>query len=151
MARYFFDLHDGHEFTDDREGVICDTLAELSDHAVSVLPDIAREELPGGPSRRFWIKVRDENGAYVFRASLALATAWLVENAGGRPQPGEDLKVAALRRTHEQVKAIRRDLAEDGLSLEMAEIDSLIGQAQIEAERMIKSLSQSQLTEHVAR
>ncbi|MFA6154206.1 hypothetical protein [Mesorhizobium sp.] len=142
MARYFFDLHDGNEFTDDREGVICGTLTEVSDHAVGVLPDIAREELPDGPNRRFWIKVRDENGAYVFRASLALATAWLVKDADGQTQPGEELRLAALRRTHEQVRAIRRDLAEDGLSLEMAEIDSLIGLAQTEAERMMKSLSQ---------
>ncbi|CCV15411.1 hypothetical protein [Mesorhizobium sp. STM 4661] len=140
MARYFFDIHDGNEFTGDEDGEICGSLSDVSDYAVSVLPDIAREELPNGPNRLFWIKVRDEDGAYIFRASLALASAWLVENANGHPHPGENLKLAALRRTRDQVKAIRRDLAEDGLSAEMHEIDALIGIAQTEAERMIKSL-----------
>ncbi|MCV3209999.1 hypothetical protein OHD62_19340 [Mesorhizobium sp. YC-39] len=110
------------------------------------MPDIAREELPNGPNRLFWIKVRDEDGTYIFRASLALASARLVENANGHPHPGENLKLAALRRTRDQVKAIRRDLAEDGLSAEMHEIDALIGIAQTEAERMIKSLFASAAT-----
>ena len=140
MARYFFDLHDGNEFTGDDDGEVCGSLTDVSDYAVSVLPDIAREELPDGPNRRFWIKVRDENGRYIFRASLALASAWLVEESNGLVHPGEGLHLASLRRTREQVKAIRRDLAEDGLREDMHEIDALIGIAQTEAERMIKRL-----------
>jgi len=141
MARYFFDIHDGREFSGDETGEICGSLTDVSDYAVSVLPDIAREELPNGPNRLFWIKVRDEEGRYIFRASLALASAWLVEDTNGTRHPGEDLKLAALKRTREQVKAIRHDLSEDGLSDEMHAIDSLIGIAQTEAERLIMSLS----------
>ncbi|UVK38639.1 hypothetical protein LHFGNBLO_005831 [Mesorhizobium sp. AR10] len=137
MARYFFDIHDGKEFTGDEDGEICESLTEVSDYAVRVLPDIAREELPDGPNRLFWIKVRDEDGAYIFRASLILASAWLVENANGYPHPGEDLKLAALKRTREQVRAIRRDLAEDGLSARMHEIDALFGIAQTEVARFV--------------
>lgn len=140
MARYFFDIHDGKEFTGDEEGEVCGSLVEVSDYAVSVLPDLAREELPNGPNRLFWIKVRDEDGAYIFRASLALTTAWLVEESNGLPHPGEGLRLAALRRTQEQFRAIRRDLAEDGLREGMLEIDTLIGIAQTEAEQMINRL-----------
>jgi uncharacterized protein DUF6894 len=56
MSRYFFDIHDGHDFTSDEVGTVCNTLKELSYQAVDVLPDILREELPDGPRRTFSVK-----------------------------------------------------------------------------------------------
>ncbi|UVK49416.1 hypothetical protein BPNPMPFG_008383 (plasmid) [Mesorhizobium sp. AR07] len=141
MPRYFFDIYDGAETTVDETGVVCNALSEVSDHAVDVLPDIARDELPDGPNRIFWVKVRGEDGEHVYRATLALSSAWLVDDTDGRNQPGEDLAIAALRRTSAQIKAIRRDLAEDGFMEQMQEIDSLIGVAQLETDRLLKRTS----------
>ncbi len=89
MSRYFFDIHDGHDFTGDEDGV---SLEDLSYKAVDVLPDIVREKLPDGPRRTFSVKARDEQARYVFRATPTLASAWIVgcnaiacENSGQRP------------------------------------------------------------------
>lgn len=90
MSRYFFDIHDGYDFARDEDGIQCETLKDLSYQAVDVLPDIVREELPDGPSRTFSVKARDGTGAYVFRATLTLASAWIVETIGDEQQPGGD-------------------------------------------------------------
>ncbi|WP_425352337.1 DUF6894 family protein [Mesorhizobium sophorae] len=37
MSRYFFDLHDGQAFTRDPDGLLCESLKELSFKAVDVL------------------------------------------------------------------------------------------------------------------
>jgi hypothetical protein len=116
-------------------------LSAISDHAVGVLPDIASDELPDGPNRMFWVKVRGEDGEHVYRATLALSSAWLVDDTDGLNQPGEELATAAMRRTIAQIKAIRRDLAEGGFMAQMQEIDSLIGVAQLETDRLLKRTS----------
>ncbi|UDL90102.1 hypothetical protein LGH82_01480 [Mesorhizobium sp. PAMC28654] len=141
MPRYFFDIYDGAETTVDEAGIGCNALSEVSDHAVALLPDIARDELPDGPNRIFWVKVRGEDGEHVYRATLALSSAWLVDDTDGRNQPGEELATAAMRRTSAQIKAIRRDLAEDGFMAQMQEIDSLMGVAQLETDRLLKRTS----------
>lgn len=141
MPRYFFDIYDGAGTAVDETGVLCNALSEVSDYAVRVLPDIARDELPDGPNRIFWVKVRGEDGEHVYRATLALSSAWLVNDTDGRHHPGEGLATAALRRTREQIKAIRRDLAEDGFMEHMQEIDSLICVAQLETDRLLKRTS----------
>jgi hypothetical protein len=143
MARYFFDIYDGASTTVDVAGLVCDALSEVSDHAVDMLPDIARGELPDGPNRIFWVKVRGEDGEHLYRATLALSSAWLVDDTDGRIQPGEELATAAMRRTSAQIKAIRRDLAEDGFMAQMQEIDSLMGVAQLETDRLLKRTSGS--------
>ncbi|UVK46728.1 hypothetical protein BPNPMPFG_002433 [Mesorhizobium sp. AR07] len=138
MSKYFFDVYDGAKIVIDDTGIACKSLLDVGDQAVTVLPDIAREELPDGPNRVFRVKVRHEEGHFVFRASLALASAWLVDHPDGSVPPGEKRAVAALRRTREQLRTIRRELAEDGFSEQMQEIDSLVGVAQLEAERLLK-------------
>ena len=52
---------------------------EIQDCAIDALPDLAREELPNGPERLFWVKVRDEAGDLVFEATLSLASRWFRE------------------------------------------------------------------------
>ena len=137
MSRYFFDVHDGHDFTRDDDGVLCGTLRELSFQAVDVLPDIVREELPNGPRRTFSVKARDDTGAYVFRATLTLASAWIVETIGGEQQPGGDRWVAALTRAKIQVNALRREFAEDGFSQHLEDLDSLFSVAEAEVDRLL--------------
>ena len=137
MSRYFFDIHDGHDFARDEEGNLCDTLKELSFRAVDVLPDIVREELPDGPRRTFSIKARDETGAYVFRATLTLASAWILETIGGEQQPGGDRWLAALSRAKTQVGALRREFAEDGFSQHLEGLDSLFSVAEAEVDRLL--------------
>lgn len=137
MSRYFFDLHDGHEFTRDDDGMICESLKDLSYQAVDVLPDVVREELPDGPRRTFSVKVRDEAGDYVFRATLTLASAWIVEHIGNEQQPGGDRWIVALSRAKNQVSALRKEFAEDGFSRHLEALDSLFSVAEAEVDRML--------------
>ncbi|WP_051371406.1 DUF6894 family protein [Mesorhizobium loti] len=137
MSRYFFDIHDGHDFALDEDGIKCETLKDLSYQAVDVLPDIVREELPDGPNRTFSVKARDGTGAYVFRATLTLASAWIVETIGDEQQPGGDRWVAALSRAKTQVNALRREFAEDGFSQQLEALDSLFSVADAEIDRLL--------------
>jgi hypothetical protein len=90
MPLFFFDIHDGSELARDDSGVECSSLAEFSDKAIDVLPDIAREQLPNGPRRTFLVKVRDDAGRYVFRASSrstqhGLSKMWAVSTNPREP------------------------------------------------------------------
>ncbi|MDG4898664.1 hypothetical protein P9272_34700 [Mesorhizobium sp. WSM4976] len=136
MPLFFFDIHDGNELTRDDAGLECSSLQDLSSKAVDVLPDIAREELPNGPRRTFLVKVRNEAGRYVFRASLTLASSWMVDDVDGEHQPGEDRWEAALSRTKTQVGTLRREFSEDGFASEMDGLDSLFSVAEGEVERL---------------
>ncbi|QPC93540.1 DUF6894 family protein [Mesorhizobium sp. INR15] len=137
MSRYFFDIHDGHALTSDDDGIACESLKDLSYQAVDVLPDLAREDLPNGPTRTFFAKVRDDSGRYVFRATLTLASAWIVDTIGGEPQPGGDRWLAALSRAKAQVNALRKEFAEDGLSAHVEGLDSLFSVAEAEVDRLL--------------
>ncbi|WP_129468829.1 MULTISPECIES: DUF6894 family protein [Mesorhizobium] len=136
MPLYFFDLHDGEELAVDTDGIVCASLEELSFHAVDVLPDIAREVLPDGPRRTFSVKVRNAlHDQLVFRATLTLASAWIVDEVDGHKQPGGDRWQAALSRAKTQVSALRKELAEDGYSHDLEGLDSLLSVAEAEIDR----------------
>ena len=77
MRRYFFDIHDGHTLILDETGVDCETEQHVRREAITVLPEIAKDQLPNGAEVCFWVKVRDESGIYVFEASLELKSGWL--------------------------------------------------------------------------
>jgi hypothetical protein len=139
MSQYFFYIHDGLEFTSDAEGSACVSLNDVSYQAMDVLPAIAREFLPDGPHRTFSVRVRDGDGQFVYRASLTLASAWIVQTIGGEPQPGQDRWAAALGRVKTQVRAIRREFAEDGFSQSLEDLDSLFSVAESEINRLIVS------------
>ena len=70
MPLYFFDLHDGEDHTVDDFGMEFEHFEDARNHAVSFLPDIAREELPDGPRRDFICHVRTGGGQVVYRAVL---------------------------------------------------------------------------------
>lgn len=74
--RYFFDVNDGDGELRDELGYEC-TRDELRVHAVAVLPDIARDRLPDGDRRMMRVRVRDEDGRYLFEASLEFEARWL--------------------------------------------------------------------------
>lgn len=79
MAKYYFDTYDGDHTSVDEDGIDCSSGQEIQDCAIDALPDLAREELPNGPERLFWVKVRDEAGDLVFEATLSLASRWFRE------------------------------------------------------------------------
>lgn len=77
MALYYFDTSDGEVETVDQNGIQCESLRQVEQHAVRALPEIARDELPNGPTRTFWVRVRDAEGQAIFEASLAFTSRWL--------------------------------------------------------------------------
>ena len=76
MPRYFFDITDAGVLTRDEFGSDCDDDQAARDQAVSLLPDIARHELPDGDQHEFVATVRNEAGQVVYEASLALYGRW---------------------------------------------------------------------------
>jgi hypothetical protein len=74
--RYFFDVDDDKEGVRDEIGVEC-SRDELRAQAIAVLPDLVRDTLPDGDRRIFKVRVRDEDGHYVFEASLEFEARWL--------------------------------------------------------------------------
>jgi hypothetical protein len=70
--RYFFDVHDGDHLTPDVEGVVCADLDEAAKEAVITLPEMAKDVVPDGDYRELVVRVRDEAGKEVLRASLVL-------------------------------------------------------------------------------
>lgn len=77
MPRFYFDIDDGEHRHSDPEGIELEGAKEARNTAVSVLPDVAREELPDGDRRVFVCKVRDESGMIVFIATLSLVAEWI--------------------------------------------------------------------------
>jgi hypothetical protein len=78
MPHYYFDIYDGDRLSPDQEGLDCPTPATMRREAIGALPGIARDRLPDGDQKNFWVEVRDDRGRHVFRASLDLTTEWLV-------------------------------------------------------------------------
>ena len=76
MPRFFFDIDDGTRRTHDDDGTVLPDLEAVRREAISVLPDLAREELPDGDHHIFSCDVRDESGAVIFTASLSLKAEW---------------------------------------------------------------------------
>lgn len=70
MPLYFFDVHDGGISFEDPFGSDLASVEEAADQAAAILPDLARDALPGRDSHDFAAIVRDENGAVVYRAAL---------------------------------------------------------------------------------
>lgn len=77
MTRYYFDIDDGEHQTHDDEGHACANRRAVRSVAVRALPEIARDHLPDGDRREFVVKVRDQDGRYLFEARLAFTARWL--------------------------------------------------------------------------
>ena len=81
LPRYYFDVFDGETIAPDDLGIDCHTDEDAAAMAVEALPDIVHDELPGDPPRDFWVKVRDESGAYIFVADLKFKADWLKQRS----------------------------------------------------------------------
>jgi hypothetical protein len=77
MPRFFFDIDDGERRTRDDVGLDFADAQNARDKAVSALPDIARDVMPDGQQRDFFVTMRDDSGRPIFKASLSLRTEWL--------------------------------------------------------------------------
>ena len=83
MTRYFFDLQDGTGFHRDEIGEDLTSFEEARDQCQSLLPDIAREELPDGDLHTITCQVRDEAGRVVYRGELTYRGARLAGDDSG--------------------------------------------------------------------
>ena len=72
MPRFFFDIHDGEDFTPDRQGVDLDDLDAAKDEARKALRDIIWDEMPDGDRRDFTVDVKNTAGEIVWRVTLSL-------------------------------------------------------------------------------
>jgi hypothetical protein len=72
MPRFYFDFTNGQKDTRDDTGTFFPGLKEARAAAIKLLPDVAQEELPDGDQHVFSVRLRDENGRYVFHATLSL-------------------------------------------------------------------------------
>ncbi|AWN39948.1 DUF6894 family protein [Methylobacterium durans] len=73
MPRYFFGIHNGGPEFDDT-GTELAGPDEAHAKATSLLPDIAREEIPrDGDQRTFTVMVKDESGHPIYSATLTFA------------------------------------------------------------------------------
>ena len=80
MARYFFDVLDGEIACRDDEGTELPNLYVARQEALTTLCQIAKDDLPDGPSREFRIEIRDGiRPQPILTASLVLK----VEEAAG--------------------------------------------------------------------
>ena len=70
MPRYYFDVRDNDGFHRDSVGDTFDTFEEAREQCQSLLPDIAREELPDGELHIITCDVRDETGRVVYRGKI---------------------------------------------------------------------------------
>ncbi len=70
MTRYYFDIQDAKGFHHDDIGDELESFEEARDVAQSLLPDIARDELPDGELHIVTCDVRDEASRVVYRGKL---------------------------------------------------------------------------------
>ena len=72
MPRFYFDIYNIKGFHRDDFGDIFVNFDEAREQAQSLLPDIAREELPDGELHEIMCQVRNEANRIVYRAKLTL-------------------------------------------------------------------------------
>ncbi len=70
MPHYFFDIYSDGKLAPDEFGLELESFDEARDQAISILPDIARDELPDGEKHDFVCEVRAAEGQMVYRAML---------------------------------------------------------------------------------
>jgi hypothetical protein len=72
VPRFFFDIHDGEDFTPDRDGLDLDDLEAAKAEAKRTLPEIVKDQMPDGDRRDFTVDVKDAAGQIVWRITLSL-------------------------------------------------------------------------------
>ncbi|HVX82467.1 MAG TPA: hypothetical protein VHB23_13925 [Devosiaceae bacterium] len=75
MSIYFFDCYDGPHLYTDPEGLDCEGPAQVGQHAIRLLLDIARDNIPDGARfRRMRVIARDDAGTSVLETRLVFST-----------------------------------------------------------------------------
>ncbi len=77
MPRYFFDVVDSKGSHRDDFGSECADFEDARQQCQSLLPDIAREELPDGELHTITCEVRNESGRVVYRGRITFEGARL--------------------------------------------------------------------------
>lgn len=70
MPRYYFDVRDGRGFHRDEIGDDFPNFEEARAQCQSLLPDIARDELPDGELHTVTCDIRDETDRVIYRGEL---------------------------------------------------------------------------------
>ena len=76
MPRYFIDLHDGSNFAPDKIGFDEPDLEAVQEWVVGIMRKLGSGFEPGESHQHCTAAVRDESGAVLFRARLALDLNW---------------------------------------------------------------------------
>ncbi len=76
MARFFFDLTNGHGFQRDNEGVELEGPDQVRGEVSRILTDIARDELPCESTVHIQVSVRDNSGLDVYNGELFFRGGW---------------------------------------------------------------------------
>ncbi|PBB65294.1 hypothetical protein CK228_28990 [Mesorhizobium sp. WSM4312] len=84
MDRYFFDVYNSEGPVLDENGQLFASKESARDEALRVLQDVARDEMPDRDLFKLTVKVRGENGAKVFEASLILTSGWIAKDSQAR-------------------------------------------------------------------
>ncbi len=77
MSVYYFDIHDGSRSSTDIEGCELSERASVEAEAVRILPAVVLHERQDAGDRDLHVRVRDEQGDYVFQATLTLRSGWI--------------------------------------------------------------------------
>ncbi|MER0237587.1 hypothetical protein [Fulvimarina sp. MAC8] len=77
MPTFYFDIEDDSTLQRDETGVVCDSSEAIQKFAMEALPSIVSERLADANRHTIAILVRDEEGAYVFRAAMTMTAGWL--------------------------------------------------------------------------
>lgn len=77
MPLYYFDVRDAKGFHRDEFGDEFASFDEAREHAQTLLPDIARDDLPDGELHSVSCDVRNETGRTVYRGRLTYEGTWL--------------------------------------------------------------------------
>jgi hypothetical protein len=85
MPRFFFDIHDGENFTPDREGLELEGIEAAKNEAKKALPDIVKEEMPDGDRRGFTVDVKNVAGQIVWRVTLSLVVENPSQGSAAKP------------------------------------------------------------------
>ncbi|MCJ2016426.1 hypothetical protein MKK84_03110 [Methylobacterium sp. E-065] len=76
MARYFFDVSNGSDVSDD-VGLVFDDARSASQEALRSLPDMVKDQLLGSVGEKVSVTMRDDHGIPVYRATLTIEGEWL--------------------------------------------------------------------------
>ncbi len=77
MARYYFDLTNGHGTTVDEDGQVFSTADEAAREALRLLAEIALDEQVESNDLAFSVDVRTEGGDVFYQGRLSLFGRWV--------------------------------------------------------------------------